>query len=164
MDENYRKQLGKTIINRYNINVTNDNLRLGKGVDFKTMLQYIKDGGRDEHWRMQYFDKCQPCLISYDHIVRTETLDEDSAYIIVKQLAGRGLHTKRRQWRKQSADRIYFERKLPEYGDIGGKLFAHIVKQYKDDMEWFGYNYWRHNGSVLTNCNIISGSQNQHCC
>ena len=156
MDIVYRNRLAPKIIDKYHINVTEEDYDQGKGVSFKMLLQYIKDGGNDPHWAV-YNGMCRPCHVAYHYVMRTETFAPDLGYLIDHKLAGKGHKVKKNNHR--STD-MHIHRKLKEYDDIEDSVFRAISKHYDIDMRLFGYHYKRVNGSLWGSCGI----KGSNCC
>ena len=54
----------------------------GINLSFSDFIHWIEDGNENEHWKGPYHIGCNPCQINYDRIVKLETQDSDSKYII----------------------------------------------------------------------------------
>ena len=118
------------------------------------------DGG---HWH-NLLERCQPCLINYDYVVRTETMRHDAPYIVNHKMIGRGLQLKTKARRKAvSGERSDFGRIIQEYRQIPEDLFQKIAKRYEHDMYVYGYNYTvLPDGQIVTECS--SGQYAGNCC
>ena len=130
------------------------------------MLPFVfSENGKDiwglAHWHNQQ-ERCKPCRVKLDYIVRTETHDHDAEYIIKEKLRGRGLQSRTKAWRdKVKGEFPYFGRELTEYQEVPDDVFNKVALKYKTDFELFGYSYERsQNGSVITKCDI----QGSSCC
>ena len=155
MDKEYRQRLGKLIIDRDHLNVSKSEYASGKGVSFKQFIDFILEGGRDPHWD-SYSKKCLPCLLPYNYLMRTETMDEDLRYIINYKLSGKGRNVKERHWRPPARN----NRLLHEYESVPDKLVEEISKKYKADMAIFGYDVERSEKGVKARCKVV----NADCC
>jgi hypothetical protein len=123
-----------------------------------------QDGG---HWHT-LLSRCQPCAISFDHVVRTETFAEDAGYIIDKRLRGHGHGTKVHVVHDTNPPggagaRQRWEVVLDEYQDVPDHLLAAMGSRYHTDMQVYGYNYTRlPGGQVRAECTTITN--NGHTC
>ena len=96
----------------------------------------------DGHWS-PYHSKCGECIVDYDFILRTETLDADSKSFLEKsypELTGIPAYNAMRKTHnaKLNLKTVKF---LKEFGTLGQELIMKLMQKYKLDMEPFGYNY-----------------------
>jgi hypothetical protein len=156
MDTDYRERLGQNIIKKYRLNVTDSDFAKGRGVGFEQFLRYILDGEKDGHWA-GYGNRCFPCQLDYQYVMRTESMERDLGFIIDKKLAGKGHRVKENHYRPATRSRRY----LAEYANVPTRLVDEIERKYRSDMALFGYNVVTHrNGSVTADCEV-PGAQ---CC
>ncbi|XP_043921375.1 carbohydrate sulfotransferase 9-like [Protopterus annectens] len=81
----YHPVFGRPIIKRYRNNASAEALKTGSGVTFQEFVSHVLDPLRpvsmDIHWE-QINRLCHPCLVKYDFIGKSETLDEDANYFL----------------------------------------------------------------------------------
>ena len=133
---------------------------------FQEFIQYLgTPRTKDIHWEPIY-SICQPCLINYDLVLKTETLDWDIDQIIKSRLKPyhRGLGTAANVHRgKCKMESLLNEgKKMEVYNSINDRKFQSLVKKYKSDLEFFGYSFKRDHSSVHTFCSL--DDQNKGCC
>ena len=133
---------------------------------FQEFIQYLRTpASTDWHWEPIY-SMCQPCLINYDLVLKTETLDQDIDRIIKSRLKPyhRGLGTAVNvQGGKCKMESLLREgKKMEIYNSIKDHDFQSLVKMYKSDLDFFGYSFKRDNDSLHTFCYM--DDQNKGCC
>ena len=136
----YSKHISKWVIKQYHKTDTSINKR-DFNATFWEFGKYIFHKG-DRHWS-PYHSVCGECIIDYDFILRTETLDADSKSFLEKsypELSGIPAYNAMRKTHnaKQNLKTVKF---LNEFGTLGQKLIMKLMQKYKLDMEPFGYNY-----------------------
>ena len=133
---------------------------------FQEFIQYLRTPkSTNWHWEPIY-NICQPCLINYDLVLKTETLDRDNDRIIKRRLKPyhRGERTAANvQGGKCPMETLLSEgKKMEIYKSVKDVDFQSLVEKYKSDLEFFGYSFKRNNGSVDTLCSL--DDQNNGCC
>ena len=159
----FKKNMGSNMLRLYRSHVPHEKLFSGEGVRFEEFIQYIIDGYKNEHWRGPYDNQCQPCSINFDRIVRLETFENDAWDIVMHQLKGRGIKTRRNKFSSSKQGHFEFGKILSEYVNVSDVQLDAIVTKYNTDFQQFGYNFTRMNGIVNTNC-IIQTSEQDVCC
>ena len=160
----YRTNHGTKILNKYRKNITPEQRTSGKGVWFQEFIQYINDGYKDVHWRGPYDDKCHPCSIHFDAIVRIETFNQDVAPIIKDQLEGISADAKANVGRIPESGSSTLYRLLSEYQNVTTLQLELILQRYSKDFEQFGYYFSQSDdGSVQTGCSL-STEDGDKCC
>ena len=125
----YHKDLPQRLKNRGNIT-------------FSDWIHWIEDGHEDQHWKGPYYKHCHPCLVHYNRIVKLETQDSDSDFIINKKMSGRGYGTARNQ--KDGHKNIMLNSKgkrLDRFGNCTDSQMEFLSKRLRVDLDMFGYTF-----------------------
>ena len=134
-----------------------------EALSFKEYVDLIatryNKGFRDGHWNT-IWDRCDPCRIKYDYILRTETLADDFVKlgdVLKKRLADRGLkitnltlpHITRAEL-KSLDPRMKIQRLASEYGNVSRETMAGLRYVYHEDMAMFGYTWYDGEGGACS--------------
>ena len=158
----YQENTGSRILREFRPGADKETIRLGKGVTFKELVQFvIKHVSTEEHiYEMNR--QCFPCQIQYDYIAKLETHTVDAAYIIKNKLSGKG------------ADALYnvhhtgegatVDKDLLNYKNISTEELEELKYVYSEDFHMFGYTMEvdRTRDIYRTHCN--TGSSFGNCC
>ena len=176
LDPAMRRRHGSLILDLFHPELEESIRREGKGVTFAEFIRYVKHDrySRNEHWEPA-FNLCQPCVVRYDQIVKTETMDEDNAEIITKHLGpySRGIRSAynigidSRTTRHNGTSLSRIGRKLEAYSALSLTDIKFILFKYRKDFEYFGYA-WKFirnetNRPVLYS-SCTQGSIHSSCC
>ena len=133
---------------------------MDKPVKFSEFLMYISSTGRRHqnlHWS-SYIDLCNPCKVKYDYIVKLETSNDDSSFI-VNRLGGKS-YTSELPRTNGRRHRMSSSRRLDLYRDVPDVILDKVLKNFEVDMKLFGYEW---NSKTLTaSCSQKSGDG--ECC
>ena len=148
------------------LNLFHAHFHEGQVPTFHEFVQYLKTPmSNDWHWKTIY-DICQPCLIHYDHVFKTETLDQDSYQIIKSRLKPyhRGVKTRGNivVGGCPMESLLIQGKKMEGYNDIDDHDFQYLVDRYKADLDMFGYSFKRDNTSLHTFCS--ADYRKKRCC
>ena len=103
-------------------------------------IQYILEGEDDDHVNGPYEEKCHACLINYNYIVKLETQDVDSTFIIKKKLKERGIGTSLNTKRQSGSVIGRDGRKLLDFfQDLSYRQYWNITEKYRYDFGMYGY-------------------------
>ena len=157
-------------------NITKEEWKKGDGVTFKEFIRYLKIKGTTNQHFLPAEEFCHPCLINYDYIVKTETMNEDNEYIIDRFLGPtkRGMRTVQHVVanKPEADDRPLLSPKgrvLKTYESLTAEDIAFLVKWFGADFLHFGYG-WRvenstGNAAVYSLCsNGEQGEGSNACC
>ena len=150
-------------------------------VNFTEFLAFIShhEEDRNKHWEL-LDTMSSPCDVNYDVILKVETIDRDSQYVIKKMADVASIRGQTRLPDKHSLRKVetpvwnpnlvegyiqqalsdntkspikpWVMRELPEYNQVPRDLIIHILKQYWDDMIMFGYDF--NMDQKLTECSF----------
>ena len=153
--DGYRKQMGTKILKMLHPHLLKIPL---PEVYFKfdDVVRYIANGGYDMHFQGPYSFKCEPCMIKYDYLMKVETFLEDSTYLVMNHMRGRGVGTKRNSNRPMD-DSLVYDRTLEEFVNVTELLLAKIMSKYQDDFNKFGYNYHYEDNMLHATCSGENG-------
>jgi hypothetical protein len=143
----------------------------GEGVKFEEFLKYLRETGkRNRHWN-PIFGMCLPCHVQYDRILKTETLDHDSQYVILNYLGPyfRGAGTKGNAVGGgfKPASQTKSGRLIEVYQNTSLADLSYMDQWYKEDLDYFGYSWQvkqKDNGTCQVYSSCISGSLHRSCC
>ena len=95
----------------------------------------------DRHWT-SYFGHCGQCVIDYDYILRTETMNTDANLFLSHSYPELTSLPAYNHMRSTSAKANVKSMKiLKEFQDFSDSLVAELLKRYQLDMDQFGYHY-----------------------
>ena len=164
---------GKIILDKLHPELPETVRNAGKGVTFEEFVHFLKEPNNYKpnlHWE-PIVNLCQPCLVNYDYIVKTETMDEDNEPIIIQQLLPhrRGLHTTDNVvvGGPQETSLTQQGRKMEEYQHLSEEELRFLENRFKEDLQYFGYT-WRieknntKTGSLFSSC--THGATDKACC
>ena len=162
---------GKRILDRFHPDLPEAVRKAGKGVKFEEFVRILKEPNTNNpHWE-PVVNLCQPCLVNYDYIVKTETMDEDNEPIINEHLLPyrRGLHT---------ADNVVAGgprqtsltskgREIEEYQGLSEEDLKFVEDRFEQDLRYFGYSWKTENsnsgtGPLFSSC--THGAHDKICC
>ena len=138
--------------------------------EFITMIVSRGKYSRDKHWA-PYADRYAPCHVTYDYVMRVETLRPDAKPVlallnqtqdsldqfssnIMRNSTFTDLDTKRLEKRDP------FVKKLSLFKEISNKTLEKLLNIYRLDFELFGYHF--NQSSFLASCSISNSFGN--CC
>ena len=104
---------------------------------FKSFIEYLVEmpiRKFDVHWLPIYLT-CKPCLISYDFIAKTETMEEDGKAILKKIGVNRTITTVNAASGGNTQDKI-----REYYSDFDRELLRKLYKIYEMDFILFDYS------------------------
>ena len=102
----------------------------GDSVYFQEMIEYILAGNQNNHWNGPYSQKCNPCIINFDAVVKLETFYTEGTTIINDILAGKGNLVHTHQTSTSSWSERYIK-VLPEYKNISGQMLEKVIEKYQ---------------------------------
>ena len=109
----------------------------------------------DIHWRRQV-DLSHPCCISYNHVIKVETMEHDAPPVLdLLYNAKRGLPKLHLSARTEERNAI-----VKEYQDLPPTIKTGLINRYMDDFRLFGYNVTEEGRFV---CKVV-GSAQSPCC
>ena len=155
----YTKNMGNRMIQLYRNNATLEDIKAGRGARMKELVQYINAGYINEHWYA--LDRCLPCTVHFDHIVRLDTFNVD-ALEVIGHLEGRGIDTHINK-KELSPDWDQFGVVLESFANVSDAHLQTLVQKYRRDFQMFGYNFTRQNGILKTLCSIQINSTSSCC-
>ena len=140
--------------------------QLGQGVTFREFIQYLElPLSFNLHWESVY-DLCQPCVIQYDEILKTETYPGDIEHIILNHLGPyhRGFGTKHNVASGGITDASLTDlgRHMEEYSSLAQWHMDYLTHRYQQDLQYFGYSWRKDHTGIYTSC--TKGSVDQPCC
>ena len=139
----------REILEMFRTNITNEQWKKGDSVTFKEFVRYLKIRRTTNRHFLPVEDDCRPCLINYDYIVKTETMNEDNEYIIDHFLGPtkRGMGTAKHVVanKPEADDRPVLSPKgrlLEAYQTLTAEDVAFLAERFGGDLLHFGYD-WR---------------------
>ena len=162
---------GKRILDRFHPELPEAVRKAGKGVKFEEFVRILKEPNtHNPHWE-PIVNLCQPCIVNYDYIVKTETMDEDNEPIINEHLLPyrRGLHTAEYvvAGGPQQSSLTNQGRKIQEYERLSEEDLKFVKDRFEQDLRYFGYTWKTENynsgaGPLFTSC--THGAKDKACC
>ncbi|ELT88384.1 hypothetical protein CAPTEDRAFT_26156, partial [Capitella teleta] len=128
-DSPYRETIGKRIIRKFRGSYNEGDL-----ATFDEFAHFVAIGSSDPHWGT--FRNCKPCLVRYDYISRTETVEQDSGDIMAA--LGLGDHLPAIHMHR-SAGLHSMETHLWQFENVSRKIYDKLLDIYQTDMDIFGY-------------------------
>ncbi|ELT88357.1 hypothetical protein CAPTEDRAFT_26157, partial [Capitella teleta] len=128
-DSPYRKTIGKRIIRKFRGSYNEGDL-----ATFDEFANFVAIGSSNPHWGT--FRNSKPCLVRYDYISRTETVEQDSGDIMAALGLGDHLpaiHAHR------STGLHSMETHLWQFENVSRKIYDKLLDIYQTDMDIFGY-------------------------
>ena len=121
-----------------------EELKIGSGVTFSEFLQFIVDEGRygliSKDW-MSIHDMCHPCLVKYNYIAKSETINTDSQFLLDRIFTYGEFPDRRTDLKSgsiiDSNSTVVFDR---YYSSVPSQILDGIRKLYALDFEMFGYD------------------------
>ena len=140
---------GRQILKMFRKNITKEQWKTGDGVTFREFVRFLNiRRPKDSHF-VPIEDNCFPCLINYDYIMKTETMEGENEYIIDRFLGPtkRGIGTVKHVVTNKpgTKDLSMFSLKgrlLEAYKTLTAKDIKFLAKWFKADFLHFGYD-WR---------------------
>ena len=120
------------------------------------------------HWD-QYVNNCHPCVINYDHMIRTETNNWDA--VVVLDILSRGLDKKQLKHNVLSRDKAAikenmvnpsFTRVLKEFESVLKDDLRKLLQHFKVDLDMFGYQF--DTLSLEATCSLVNHTSKAVCC
>ena len=124
-------------------------------ISFSDWIRWIEAGHEDDHWRGPYYKTCHPCLIHYDRIVKLETQDSDSSYIIRNKMRGRGLGTSRNSYDRQKNALLSSGKYLKDFTNCTRSQMEFLKWRLDVDLEMFGYSF--DENTMVAKCGFKDG-------
>ena len=116
------------------------------------------------HWHT-LMSRCQPCRLSYDHVARVESMDQDARYIVHHKMRGRGAYLEKKiKLSKGKTPSSDFKNTHKEYSTIPADLFDDMLERYQEDMDVYGYNFTRSANATVTATCSAGLNNGQPCC
>ena len=120
-------------------------------ISFEQFLELVateRNRFANVHWK-NYFDYCHPCSITYDHVIRFETLHEDADVILDRLTISGGERPRLPQQNvKRNTTRPFLE--IDEvFSHLDPDIVHGLMEIYGRDFEIFGYT-WNQNVSGCT--------------
>ena len=107
--------------------------------DFLEAVSFYPEDMYNKHWSPMW-TICEPCLVDYDVITKTETMDEDFKYLQKKwneKLKVPAFHA----YSDTKMDyNNYEENLLKIYKNVSRKVIEKLVEVYEWDFKLFGYD------------------------
>ena len=165
---------GSRILQIFRPNLHQNLVQKGVGVTFKEFIDYIKlpvsNDRSHQHWDAVY-DVCQPCHVSYDYIIKTETMNKDNEDVIKQHFgpyyrgigtAGNVMSSKLKYSRLLSLTPR--GKVLKGYASLNQTDIEYLIDRFKNDFKYFGYSstICHHENTMHSSC--IHGSLDRHCC
>ena len=169
-DRFMQKQIGEPILNRFRPDLSSVKRADGRGVTIDLFTKYLKETHLyNAHWHPVH-ELCQPCIINYDYVLKTETLDHDNEHIILTYLKPymRGLGTKGNivAGGHQTSSLTPLGRDLEIYINSSIADMSYLEQMYKHDFEEFGYSwkYTAQDGKYSIRSSCVNGAKDRKCC
>ena len=128
----------------------------------------------NQHWR-PYMEACNLCEVSYDHIIRIETMGISTDAMPILKLLGydsnqlsdvhvnNGNTNSQRTHQSNDTPQDTISKVLHEYKDVPKHLMQKLLNRYKSDLELFGYRF--NTKTFTASCGIpVDEGSNQSCC
>ena len=115
--------MGVQILDRFFPNRTSNKM----DIDLALMIEWIKVAPA-EYFHMLFTDFCNPCVVNYDYVVKTETHGADGAFVIREKLQGRGAPM---DVQTQFVSKWY----LKEYGQLLPYLVEFLLRRHAVEFE-----------------------------
>lgn len=136
----FRRVFGRKIVRRYRRKL--NSVPNGTDVKFEEFVKYLIDPWRkipmNEHWE-KFHNLCLPCTISYDFIGKLENFNEDSSYILKKNLLSEKVKIPSR---KESRYGNYQTNSYLDqyYSKLPTPALKKLYKNYMGDFAIFNYS------------------------
>lgn len=133
----YPPSVGAKIVKKYWKNPSEQSLKTGQNITFEDFVHYLGDNDLtmkqkvDAHWAPYYW-YCFPCQVRYDYILKQETMDRDSGYLL-----DRVLNTTVRLSRLNNFNHT----NIAAYEDIPQQYMQDLWDSYHQDFELFDYKW-----------------------
>ena len=171
IDMALQKKYGGMILRKYHPELSTTVQNSGKGVTFEEFVRFLKEPKMlNPHWE-PIVNLCQPCLVNYHAIVKTETMDEDNAVIIAKYLLPytRGLGTANNvvAGGPQTDSLTQTGRKFEEFQTLSEEQMIFLQQRFQKDLDYFGYTWSirrNESGSYALYSSCVNGALTKTCC
>ena len=132
-------------------------------LQFQDVISLIESGYVNQHWDAPYSKRCHPCHINYDYIVKLETFDGDTNYIINNKLQGRGVAARKAERLATANAALTSEgRYLSTFGNISGSQMDFLFRRLDPDLQMFGYEFDR--TGLRAKCRNPHSDNRSACC
>ena len=132
------------------IRLTHGRQTIPSGVQFPEFVDMVLEETRapyNIHWD-SIIHICHPCVVNYDYIMKTETMQEDAPFILSllssnlkKPIQLAKIHSHRNAL-FEDPDRPHdYTKPLPELRNITDDKLGNFVQVYQRDMDIFGYKF-----------------------
>ena len=140
----YNHSMGVKVMNDYYPHLPR-HVRNNGNISFSDIVRWIEDGNVNAHFDGPYHKKCHPCFINYDYVVKLESQERDSDYIIRNKLRGQGLGTALNiEGNLTSADQnplLNDGKRLSLFGNLTPHQTQFMHERLQPDLDMFGYSY-----------------------
>ena len=135
----YCRGIGTKVISKYQPNATLWSRTLGYPVSFEDFVKYIVNIDLSEYDKHFYpmYEKCKPCVVNYDYIIKVETIYDDIAFLRQAVYNNSPQAQMPPAYNHNNSNQLldsYFQRISP---DILERLF----RVYQNDFETLGYSF-----------------------
>lgn len=151
------------------IHLTHGRQTIPSGVTFNEFIDMVLDDKApyNIHWD-SIIHICHPCMVKYDYIMKTETMQEDAPYILSllssnlkKPLQLEKIHSHRNALFEDPEKPHDYSKPLPELLNITNERMQNFVKNYQNDMDMFGYKFREQDAEISCAFNSLGRGR---CC
>ena len=166
----YQETMGVHILKKMRSNLTQAELKCGYTVTFPEFIEYFVGDGmfdimNDDHF-LRYSDRCHPCFVDYNFIVKLETAENDQDEFI-KQFMNPNPGEERvfhvNKGKNLGYDVESYSTILKQYSQVNETHIKMLLDIYKKDMDLFGYSSDIIEEGMKASCEIPS-SDGGKCC
>lgn len=158
---------GPRMIEMFRTIPTNSTLQqeIRKGASFPEFIQYVNyleknsPEVHNQHWNVHY-RLCHPCSINYDLIVKVETMQQDSKFLLERLKLNGSEFPLINARRTTEEETLMLEKTLEEYRNVPPTDLAQIKRMYGYDIDLFGYDWDEEKLKASCGCNQNEG----RCC
>ena len=139
----------------FNPNLTPDQRKKEVNITFHQFLKYLKFcESYNIHWESVY-NICQPCVVNYQQLLKTETFDEDINKVIFEHLGPfyRGSGTwYNRMMGGSHETRTQHGRHMEAYKGTPNSDIDYLAKKFHKDLTHFGYAWKMNETGMYSSC------------
>ena len=134
----------KDIISRIKERFRNNPQDMEFDVQFEEFVTFLSDSypsGKDMHWE-RFEELCQPCSISYDFVLKLETVDSDLPLLLEKILKSKSeLTSVPIMNRSSNSTGPSSYKPLHQFKNIPENILRQLMEVYEFDFNAFGYSF-----------------------
>ena len=171
----YQRSLGNNLLAIYRQNLTAEEEECARTVTFHEWIDHFSRGKYMDQHLQPFTERCLPCDIKYDHVVKIETAEVDEVKILEdvykfkdKDSAKEFLqylptHSHSSTNPLQSTANVQSFTKVNErFTNINESYINYMLTKYRKDLKLFGYKVDINEGKFVASCD--QGDKYGNCC